>query len=239
MDYRIEQFADYIKRIDTESQTTSVEQIPNKWTIHYDRFPWLQEILESIESNGEYKLSRRDIFNTQDKRERVVKTIFWGFPKAYRSNETLESILESIDNITKALHNYGRILTQEEYISLFNNLRRIGGMQESTISKLLCFWRIRVASSEAIIVDQFVRESSHIFEQLWGTSLLYPYSAEDNLFVVKKINSIARSMKVRPQQLEYFLFITGKIAKSNRLTLFKQLLQLAGGNVLEDYNHKE
>ena len=67
-----------------------------------------------------------------------------------------------------------------------------------------------------------------MFYQLWGTSLIYPYSAEDNYFVVKKVNSLARSMNVRPQQLEFFLFNTGKIVKNNRLSLFKQLLQFAG-----------
>jgi len=234
MDYSLKLFSSLIKRMTPASQCTSEKSIAAGWTMHYTEFPWLEGIIESMKKDGEYSVSRNDLIRTNDKRERLIKIIFWGFPNAYRSNWTLRNILLNVNRIITLLPDYGARLREDDYLSLFDALNQIDGMKESTISKILCFWEIKVASSEAIIVDQFVRECSHLFYELWGTSVLYPYSAEDNLFVVKKVNRLSRKIGATPQQLECFLFNTGKVVKANRLSLFRQLLQFSGVNVSED-----
>ena len=234
MQYTVKRFKDLICKETPISQATEVSAIPRSWTKHYPSHGWIEPILASMRTDdGNIRISRNDIINTANPRERLLKILFWGYPGGFRDSDYLNSILSSIDTIIGYLPVFNARLTQDQFLQLYERLSGINGMSESTISKILCFWKLKIASSEAVIVDQFVLECHHLYDDFWDVEVSNRGS-EQHLRVVKKINRIARSIRVDPQQLELFLFKSGKAIKEARRSLYRSLLSYSGIVISED-----
>jgi hypothetical protein len=239
MQYTVKRFKNQISHETPGTQTTEVSILSRGWTMHYQSYGWLEPILASMRTNdGNIRVSRNDIFNTGNRRERLVKILFWGYPSAFRDSNYLNSILGSIDSIIKYLPVFNSRLSQNHFLQLYRNLSGINGLSESTISKILCFWGLKIASSEAVIVDQFVLECCHLYDDFWDIEV-FNRGGEQYLKVVKKINRLARSICVEPQQLELFLFKSGKAIKETRRSLYRSLLSYSGLAISEEDKNQE
>lgn len=231
MDYTLTLFQDAIEKMEPSRQTTNQKQVARNWTMHYEDFPWVENIIMSLRNDdGTVSISRGEIYTTENPVERLVKTLYWGYPKGFPSNHLyLHNILDSADQIVNLLPAVGSRLTIERFTNLFDSLKdAVDGMSVSTISKILTFWKVKAASSESVIVDQFVLECIHLFDDFWGMST-NASSADAYYSMIKKINGLARKMSVTPEQTELFLFRTGKLVKKNRHQLFNLLLAAYSG----------
>ena len=236
MIYTVTHFADAIRKLNPEGQATTQNKVASNWTIHYAQFPWVEPILMSqFKDGGAICVTRGDIYATTDPLARFVKTLYWGYPGGFPSNnQYLRNILDKANEIVECLPEIGTRLTVEQYTALFDRLKSmVSGMSVSTISKILAFWKIKAASSESVIVDQFVMECIHLFDDFWGMST-DASSADAYYGMVKKINGLAKKMSVSPEQTELFLFKTGKTVKENRHGLFRILLGVYTGDSSEE-----
>ena len=223
--YKLFHFAKQIKAVETGDQTTISKNLSYRWSKHFAEFPWVEMIFSSLKNDdGSYRVSRNDIYNTVDATERLVKIVFWGYPNAFQDGNYLRNILKDADAITKSLGEVGSILTINDYLALFNNLKSmVSGIGVSTISKILTFWKIKAASSESVIVDSRVMECVRLFDDFYGMRTATE-TADGYYEMVKKINSLAKSIEATPEQVEYFLFKMGKLVRDNRHQLFNILL---------------
>jgi len=223
--YKLFHFSKLIKAVDTGDQTTISKNLSYRWSKHFAGFPWVETVISSLKKDdGSYRVSRNDIYNTVDPMDRLVKIVFWGYPNAFQDGNYLRNILKNAEIITESLGEVGTILRINDYLELFNNLKsRVSGIGVSTISKILTFWRIKAASSESVIVDSRVMECVRLFDDFKGMPTATE-TADGYCEMVKKINSIAKSIEATPEQVEYFLFKMGKVVRENRHQLFNILL---------------
>jgi hypothetical protein len=73
------------------------------WQNFENQIPWLMAINERLfEENISVNISRNDIFNTENVREKIIKTIYWGYPRGMRGNN-FRNIVNQIDIIQAAV----------------------------------------------------------------------------------------------------------------------------------------
>ena len=208
MAFEIAPFSEQIRNFNPADQVIGHSRILANWTRHYQELTWLQEILSSLydDNRGGYYVSRGEIFDTADETTRLVKLIYWGYPKGIYN---IPMILYRSSDIIRILPNYNTKLTREEFHHLYQQLDDIKGLGISTISKILYFWGISVGASQCVIVDKNVLECRHLFDEFGN--IPREMNAENYLQIIKKINRIATDIHARPDQVEYFLFNVGKI----------------------------
>jgi hypothetical protein len=73
------------------------------WKKAEESFDWFKKINDKLfEGNDTLTVSRQDVFDTYYLREKIVKTIFWGYTYGMRGNN-LENILKKIENIERII----------------------------------------------------------------------------------------------------------------------------------------
>jgi len=88
-------------------------------------------------------ISRQDIFETNEIREKIIKTIYWGYTAGMRGNHFV-NILKHIDTIENTLLSLRQKSnpTTADFYSLTETFKNVSGLGLSTYSKLLYFFKI-------------------------------------------------------------------------------------------------
>lgn len=174
-----------------------------KWQQVRDRNPEIAPVLESFHrDDGSYSLSRAEIFACDDAFEKIVKTIWWGYPNGmmFHFNEVAQSfrVMAEILQLCR-----DRELDEPNFIQLYNNLNQIQHIGPSTISKLLYFFNISQGQTQCVIVDSRVRSAMAAFDDF------HPVRNNDPalwyLEHARQINEVGID-GATPEQIEYFLF---------------------------------
>lgn len=187
----------------------------NKAEIEID---WFKKLNDNLFGNNEtLTISRQDVFETQDIREKIIKTVYWGYPYGMRGNHFI-NILERINKIESALLKLKQ--TNQPTTSDFNELtatfKDVRGLGLSTYSKLLYFFNLKFNNNPCIILDQrlidvFSNNKYSDFQQLNNTN--YDNAEKKYLDFIQITKQLAIKIGTKSENIELFLFAFGNNLK--------------------------
>lgn len=186
-----------------QAHTIRKKVLSVKWQQVRDRNPGIAPVLESFHrDDGSYSLSRAEIFACDDAFEKIVKTIWWGYPNGmmFHFNEVAQSF-RVMAEILQPCRN--RQLNKTNFIELYNSLNQIQHIGPSTISKLLYFFNISQGQTQCVIVDSRVRSAMAAFDdfrRVNNNDLALEYLEQTRQICAVDIDGAT------PEQIEYFLF---------------------------------
>ncbi len=188
---------------DEQAHTIRKNGLSVKWQRVCNADAEISAIVESFHRpDGSYSLSRAEIFACNDAFEKVVKTIWWGYPNGLRSH--FDDVAQNFRLMAEILQPYrGRELDEPNFIELYNSLNQIQHIGPSTISKLLYFFNVSQGQTRCVIVDSRVRSAMAAFDDF------HPVRNNDPalwyLEHARQINEVGID-GATPEQIEYFLF---------------------------------
>ena len=210
-------YAQLIKNLPVRQQALTTKRIT--WQKAEENNVWLKNLNDELfENNNFLTLSRQDIFNTNDIRKIIIKTIYWGYTRGMRGNN-FQNILNNIDLLEKTLIDLKSKSEIEkiEFIDL-NIFKKIKGLGLSTYSKLLYFFGINFNKLPCLILDQRLIDvfSSKKIIQFNKLNNISNYNAERKyLDFLVVTNHIANEIQTENENIEQFLFIFGNNLKNN------------------------
>lgn len=179
--------------------------------------PFLYELNQAIfGDNHTVTLSRNDVFQTKDVRLKIIKTIYWGYPRGMRGNHFFH-IMQNLDSIESTLTEITsrKSLSREDWNTFHASMSRIKGIGISTYSKLLYFSPTRFNDLPALIMDNRLMTAfnKRVFE-----AFSFPYLRPDNaadhyMSYLKQIDQESRKLQVPSENIELFLFMFGNNLK--------------------------
>jgi hypothetical protein len=184
------------------------------WVMHEANYAWLHQLNNHI--FGDYEsaqISRHDIFQTNNLREKVIKTIYWGYNSGMRGNH-FSSILMHIDEIEAALQALLEIdnPTADDFNTFVDSMNGIAGIGISTYTKLLYFLGIRINNAPCLILDnRLINVFSHAeYENFAGLNgISYLNAHRYYLRYIQRMQELAGEMGTQGDNVEFFLFMFG------------------------------
>ena len=133
----------------------------------------------------------------------VMGTLLWGYPDGMRGNHA-SNISDNLAVLTGLLSEAR--LGISNWKEHFDKVEAISGIGLSTYTKFLNFLSVSVSGKTALILDKRIIDvaKSRVFEEFTGsfTALRYPRYLE-------RMHSIADTLEVEAENLEFFLFEFG------------------------------
>lgn len=214
---KIEEYRILISNLPVRHQCFKTKR--TTWKKAENQVDWLKKLNDKFfGNNSTLTISRQDIFETIDLREKIVKTIYWGYPGGMRGNHFVKILTEIdlIENEFKALKQIERP-TKEDFEKMANRFKDISGLGLSTYSKLLYFLQISFHGNPCLILDQrlidvFARNTYSEFQQL--STIRYSNAEKKYLDFLSLTNQVSKKLETSEEQLEQFLFIFGGNLKS-------------------------
>lgn len=190
------------------------------WSYAEKRIVWLKKLNTKLFHGQEtLTISRQDIFKTKYPREKIIKTIYWGYRGGMRGKNFVK-ILKNIGKIKKSLQTLrGNVrettLDSEELKSILHN---IPGLGLSTYSKLLYFFEIEINNNPCLILDQrlidvFKNNTFDEFNQI--SDIRYRNAEKRYLKYLELTQQLAGKIKTKGEHIEQFLFIFGNNLRPN------------------------
>ncbi|WP_442794423.1 8-oxoguanine DNA glycosylase OGG fold protein [Pelobium manganitolerans] len=188
------------------------------WLKAESKISWLKQLNDKLFGDkSTYTISRQDIFETTDIREKIIKTIYWGYTGGMRGNHFI-NILENIDLIENTFKSLKQIPnpTTDDFNKLITTFKKVTGLGLSTYSKLLYFLQLTFNDNPCLILDQrlidvFVSKTYSEFQQL---SILNDYNKEKRyLDFLQLMDEVSKELGTEEENIEQFLFIFGNNLK--------------------------
>lgn len=191
------------------------------WLKAENEISWLKQLNDNIfENKSTVTISRQDIFETNEPREIIIKTIYWGYTAGMRGNHFV-NILKHIDTIENSLLPLRQKSspTTTDFISLTEAFKNVTGLGLSTYSKLLYFFKISINDNPCLILDQrlidvFACETYSDFQKLSG--IRYDNAEKKYLVFLQLTNDVSKRLNTEGENIEQFLFIFGNNLKTNK-----------------------
>lgn len=193
------------------------------WTKAENEIHWLNNLNDKLfGDNKTLTISRQDIFETNESREKIIKTIYWGYTAGMRGNHFI-NILKHIDTIENVLQTLIEKpnSTTKDFKDLTLTFKNVAGLGLSTYSKLLYFFKIAFNDNPCLILDQrlidvFVSKIYSNFRQI--DKIRYYNSDKQYLDYLQIVKITARKLETKGENIEQFLFTYGnnlKVTKTN------------------------
>lgn len=171
-----------------------------------------------FERLSDITISRQDVFDTEDIRSLILKTILWGYPNGHRGNnfekiydcEPLRDLVEIIKDIRYCS------LNKNEWGEVLSRFKKVKGLGISTYSKLLYFSNVSIDKVPTIILDERIIKvlGKGVFKELEGLKNITRVNADIHYpTYLKTIHNIALGLKTHPENIEQFLFLFGNNLK--------------------------
>lgn len=190
----------------------------SNWQKFEQQHLWYSKINDEIfRAESVLKISREDIFKTENLQHRILKTIYWGYPRGMRGNH-FSGIIEKIDKlasiikILKANTNHDA----NSFETLKNEFQKISGLGLSTYSKILYFSGIQFNNNSSLILDKRLIDvfNNNSFSEFENLPSLSGYNAESYyLDYLKIFSQLSGQLNTNGENLEQFLFIFGNNLK--------------------------
>lgn len=196
------------------------------WLKAENEISWLKQLNDKIFGDkSTLTISRQDIFETNEPREIIIKTIYWGYTGGMRGNHFV-NILKHIDNIENALLSLREKSnpTTADFNSLTETFKNVSGLGLSTYSKLLYFFKISFNDNPCLILDQrlidvFASKSYANFQQL--SNIRYDNAEKKYLDFLQLAKQVASNIETEGENIELFLFTFGNNLKTTNMTEIK------------------
>jgi hypothetical protein len=190
------------------------------WLKAENEISWLKQLNDILFGDQPtLTISRQEIFETENLREQIIKTIYWGYTGGMRGNHFVNILkhIELIENTFKDLKKISKPTTDD-----FNNLsltfKAVSGLGLSTYSKLIYFLHLTFNDNPCLILDQrlidvFSSKTYSDFNQISG--IRYVNAEKKYLNFLQLTNEISKRFKTEGENIEQFLFIFGNNLKTN------------------------
>lgn len=189
------------------------------WLKSENEINWLKQ-LNNILFGGQPTLtiSRQEIFETENLREQIIKTIYWGYTGGMRGNHFVNILkhIELIENTLRNLTNTNNPTT-DDFNKITTIFAGITGLGLSTYSKLLYFSKQTFNDNPCLILDQrlidaFVSKTYSEFNSL--SNINYYNKERKYLDFLKLLNQLSKRLETAGENIEQFLFIFGNNLKN-------------------------
>lgn len=177
---------------------------PKKWENLYNPYPDVKEVFENLSvQNGEYIITRNDVFNTKGK-QRIIKAMIWAFAAQPRINN-LKGVLANLNEIYTLMNQYeDKTLSKTDFEQICKDLDGFKGVGSTTYSVLLYFYKVKCEEDMAVAVTGHITPVFNHFDELKGFETKTYYEQ------MHQINEIARNLGVQADWVEYFLYRVDK-----------------------------
>lgn len=190
------------------------------WLTAENEISWLKQLNDNLFGDQPtLTISRQDIFETENLREQIIKTIYWGYTAGMRGNHFV-NILKHIELIENTLKNLKKISkpTTDDFNKLSLTFKDVSGLGLSTYSKLIYFLQLTFNDNPCLILDQrlidvFSSKTYSDFNQISG--IHYHNSEKKYLDFLLLTNEISKRLETEGENIEQFLFIFGNNLKTN------------------------
>lgn len=186
-----------------DARRHTVEINVGKWQTLLKEFQLNHPIRKSA---GSYSISRASLFRMPNARadKKCLEIVMWGYPSGGRGN-----------NIRNALRNLPEVSAsaatpKSSWRAYYLSFDRGWGVNTSTITKFAYFFGHKFGGNNAVILDRQVAvtlNSAH-----WSSALRtvgnYPWRSAYPSYLAQ-INRLAESLRVKPDQIELFLYLIG------------------------------
>jgi hypothetical protein len=188
------------------------------WKSFESEFIWLNALNDKLFDNKKsLYISRQDVFNAIESKEKIVKVIYWGYPNGMRGNNFIDILthIDLLENILNALTNT-KNPGQEKYIEVRNGFQKVKGIGISTYTKLLYFHNASFNGYPCLILDErllnvFGSKSFVEFESL--CNLKRDNAQKGYLKYLKVIKEVSEDLGTEGENVEQFLFLFGNHLK--------------------------
>ena len=189
------------------------------WEYAEKEISWLKQLNDNLFGDQPtLTISRQDIFETTKVREKIIKTLYWGYKSGMRGNnfvyiiKCIESLEDTFEKLIQADN-----LTTEHFNNISSTFKDIPGLGLSTYSKLLYFLKLTFNGNPCLILDQrlinvFASDIYSDFQELNG--IRYGDNAEKKYLDYLRItNEVSKKINSEGENIEQFLFIFGNNLK--------------------------
>lgn len=196
------------------------------WLKAEKEISWLKQFNDNLFSDKPtLTISRQDIFETNEPKEIIIKTIYWGYTAGMRGNHFV-NILKHIDTIENTLLSLIQKsnLTTTDFNCLTETFNNVVGLGLSTYSKLLYFFKITFNDNPCLILDQrlidvFASKSYANFQQL--SKIRYDNAEKKYLDFLQLTRQVANDIETEGENIELFLFTFGNNLKATNMNVTK------------------
>lgn len=155
---------------------------------------------------GNYPISRKQLLHMPNSRasDKCLEILMWGFPSGGLYGRVADA-LPYLSKIAKAASK-----AQPSWRAYYNSFARGWGVGPSTISKFAYFFGHKFGGNEAVILDQRIADTLNAPHWKFSPRSVgsYPWANTYPSYLAD-INSLARSLGVKPDQIELFLYLLG------------------------------
>ena len=183
---------------------------------------WLKSVndrlFDSPYEEKSLRISRQDVFDTTNTREKILKAIYWGYPSGMRGNHFV-NLLRKIVQIEKTINELLSIPnpSSDDLKQAQADLNDVTGIGISTYSKLLYFADLSFDGNPCLILDERLfnvfRNKTYLqFDHLSGINRA---SAEKGGYLdyLEAMKAVSLEIGATGEQLELFLFTFGNQLK--------------------------
>ena len=214
----LENYKHLIQNLPVRQQSFTTKRDNKKWQFAENEFQWLKDFNDSYFTNGELKISRQDIFNIENSpREKILKTIFWGYPNGMQGHKSFAGILSNIDKIEAILSDLqnSNDLALDDLKKAQIGFKPISGLGLSTYSKLLYFFDIKINNKPCLIIDKRLLDvfKSNTFTDFDSLSKIRGDNEKKYFDCLTIIKNAAERLETKGENIEQFLFIFGNNLK--------------------------
>lgn len=193
------------------------------WAKAENEMKWLKSLNDKLYGgNNILKISRNDIFETKEPREKIIKTIYWGYMAGMRGNHFVNILkhIQTIETELLALKEKSNPTTKD-LKNLTYTFKTVKGLGLSTYTKLLYFFKITFNDNPCLILDQrlinvFANKTYSNFQQL--DEIRYYNAEKKYIDFLQLINQVANELETHGENIELFLFIFGNNLKEKKLS---------------------
>lgn len=151
-------------------------------------------------------INRDDIkrdFESENIERGIIRTLAWGYPNAMRR---FRPTMQNITLIAQLLKHKNELNLAELYFA-FGALMQIEGIGPSTVTKLLFFNGNTFKHTPCLIFDENVIKSIQVFDDFELLRKgLNPYKVVIYINYLERMQEIATSFNISPEELEVYLF---------------------------------
>ena len=212
---KLSDYKNFIKLFPTENSGYKIKK--QNW-LGTNQAKLIEEIFDN---KTEIILTKEKIKKETDLKLFIVKTLMWGYPTKGRGNNINNLLKESeLKKIIFLFTTYKK-LKNVSFNQLIEDFKEynIKGLGISTLSKFLHLLEIKVENYEAIILDDRIINilNENEFDELQNLknisreySLRKVKAKTNYLEYLKNLNTLAKKLDTKSENIEMFLFFFGK-----------------------------
>ena len=216
----IERYKILISNLPVKQQCLTTKR--TTWLKAENEISWFKQLNDKLfDDKPTLTISRQDIFETNEPRDKIIKIIYWGYNSGMRGNHFV-NILNHIDTIENKLLSLRKKsnLTTTDFNSLTETFKNVTGLGLSTYSKLLYFFKISFNDYPCLILDQrlidvFASKSYANFQHL--SKISYDNAEKKYLEFLQLTSQLANDMETEGENIELFLFTFGNNLKETNM----------------------